>query len=329
MKDGTPSTLPIELWQLILLEAAASPLLPFEDLNRKTLRIGVIDCLDLFDQSCDSHKDYRRHQSMLTNLRLVCHAWAMILDDYRNLCSFTDLRRVFLPIKSINVLSRTERVHVRYPEDIYCRACDACRYRQTKRGGVKSMTQNAVVNLSAVSQRLALSKEDRRWHKNPVLKTMLNPHVKIMILDSYDSSINDALTGAKELIGLAIKDASQFPWRSQLSGPILPHLTHLSINLVTYQALNLFPPVVILNNLRYLSLNCALWQDPGDNFSFPNWSLPNLKSLIVLGSVNEASGEHVCAFLQKYGMSVTELVMAGTILTRIGEYYMPKAAETI
>jgi hypothetical protein len=131
MKDGIKPTLPVEVWRLILLDAIASPLLPFS--NRTNLRVGIVDCLDLFDTPCDSHKDYRRHQAMLTNLRLVCHSWATILDDYRNRCSFTDFRRVFLPKKSIKVLAMAERVHVRLRETNYCGSCDICRHLRNKK----------------------------------------------------------------------------------------------------------------------------------------------------------------------------------------------------
>ncbi|CAG8571152.1 12172_t:CDS:2, partial [Acaulospora colombiana] len=338
MKNNIATLLPIELWRLILFEAVASSLLPFDDPNRTRLRVGVVDCLDLFDQSCDSHRDYRRHQSMLTNLRLVCRAWATTLDGYRNLCSFTDLGRVFLPKKSLNVLLRTERVHVRSSDDIYCRACDVCPHRQTRR--FKSGFRSPAFNISAASQRVALglnspelSKEDRRWHKNPFLKTMLNPHVKIMILDAYDRSINDALTGATQLLGLAIRDASQFPWKIQLSGPILPHLTHLYINIITLEVLNLFPPVFRLSNLRYLSLGCALWPrgDSGEILSSLNWSLPNLNSLIILGSIHERVGEHFCNFLRNSGASasITELAIAGSVWSGIREYYMLKTGESV
>lgn len=63
---------PTELWQLILLRAVESPLLP---------RTGddVVDGLLLFSSGCQSRHYYRKTEIVKTRLRLVCRSWNIFL----------------------------------------------------------------------------------------------------------------------------------------------------------------------------------------------------------------------------------------------------------
>jgi hypothetical protein len=147
-----------------------------------------------------------------------------------------------------------------------------------------------------------------------------------------DSSINDALLSVTNILALGVRNASEFSWRSQLNGSALQHLTHLSIQVLTWDALNLFPPVIKLDNIRYFSIGWALFSGlypSGTIGSFPEWSLPNLKTLIILGFIDEPSGKYISTFLQGRGASVTELFIAGTVWAILGKDYRLNTGQTL
>ncbi|PVF99619.1 hypothetical protein CPB86DRAFT_282666 [Serendipita vermifera] len=295
--------LPVELWRIILFEVVYTPLLPYSEPNRTSLQVGIVECLELFDASCTSYAQYRQNQSSLTNLRLVCRTWAIILQEYRGLCSVTNLYRKVLPNESVDSLSRAERVQIRGMERRHLGGCNICNYWQ---GQVKK-------------PRLLAARSLPKLLRSDAVKAMLHPRVKILILNTYgvdlDDKLNDALNEALELatnlLGLAVQTASYFHWRKRLSGPLLRKLTHLSIQSITERSFERLPSSIELDSLQYLSLNLFVVHDspppPAAHFTFREWKFPQLKCLVLSGRVCKCLREDLHSLIRAGKDTLTEL----------------------
>ncbi|PVF99657.1 hypothetical protein CPB86DRAFT_824931, partial [Serendipita vermifera] len=88
--------IPIEIWEKIFYHATRSPLLPFTEDGRLTS--DLLDNLLLFSADCEVYDAYRaRTQMVIERLRLVCHAWANLLQPKKNELSLTDWKGYFYP----------------------------------------------------------------------------------------------------------------------------------------------------------------------------------------------------------------------------------------
>jgi hypothetical protein len=322
-EDEKGIRLPFEIWRIILFHAVYTPLLPFHEPNRTSLQVGIVECLELFDASCTSYNQYRQNQLRLTTLRLVCRTWAVILQEFRGLCSVTNLYRKVLPNESLDALTRAERVQIRGMERRHVGGCNICHYwlDQAKKPRPRLLAGRSLPNLlrSGKSQPSEAPIQKVSWDKDGVVRAMLHPRIKILILNTYgvdlDDSLNDALNealaSATNLLGLAVQTATYFHWRKHLSGPILQKLTHLSIQSITERTFERLPIAIELDALRYLALHLFVVHDlppsPNSSFTFRDWKLPKLSCLVLAGRACKCIREDIHDLIRSCQSTLTEV----------------------
>ncbi|CAG8631066.1 7054_t:CDS:2 [Acaulospora colombiana] len=290
--------LPVELWRIILFEAVATSILPYEDPNRTRLQVGLVECIDLFDNSCRAYSEYQTNQSVLTNLRLVCRTWALLLQDFYGLCALTDLNKIMRPSKSREYLSRVERVHIDEMAILGCK----CSNRAASLNGTCILLQTSQNDVKPLYPGV----------KYDFLSKVLHPQVRILSISVGSMNLDEPLASAPNLLALSLHMGIDFVWNATISRT-LRGITHLSLSAVTPGAIEKFPPSMTLENTRYLALNLLLvgthsTRNKASQF-IGEWTFPNLHSLILRGIVNQVFLGDVYDFIQGCGKFVSELIM--------------------
>ncbi|PVF99616.1 hypothetical protein CPB86DRAFT_813773 [Serendipita vermifera] len=268
--------LPIELWRIILFEAAATPVLPYKDSNRASLQVGLVECIDLFDNSCKTYYEYRTNQATLTNLRLVCRTWATLLQDFRGLCFLTDLKNIARPSRSREYLSRAERVHIDEMAILGCKC-----------SGKKAPLESTCMLLQNSPQD---KKPQYTLIKEYFMSRVVHSRVRILSISVGSLGSEEPLALTPNLLALSLHMSLNFVWGAALSKNIRS-VTHLALSAVTPEVIEKFPPSMTFDCIRYLSLNLLLipaqWSTKEPSRSIGEWKFPNLHSLVLKGTVNE------------------------------------------
>ncbi|PVF99612.1 hypothetical protein CPB86DRAFT_783505 [Serendipita vermifera] len=296
---------PVELWRIILFDVIYTPLLPFVDANRATLCTGVVECMYLFDTSCDFYDQYRKHQLFVKRLRLICRQWNVSLQDLCNVCSVTNLEEVIGPIRSIESLSQAQRVQIDGASPSRC----TCLVNESKKKPEMKKKKNCFL-LKTFSLN---SSRGGQWLPNEISEAMVHSRVKILSLHLRKKNSDQLLKAAPNIRALSLDVGPYLHWTSVLE-ETFRRLTHLSLTPVDYDTVKKFPPDMKLNNIHYLSLHLWLINKPSQEsesaHSIRNWAFPRLKSLLLTGYIDSSFSTDTREFLGRCGRSVTELVFS-------------------
>jgi hypothetical protein len=301
MSTRAISRVPIELWRIIFFDVVSPPLLPFIDLNHTTLSPGIIDCLYLFDRSCDFYRRYRTYQSLVTEFRLVCRQWDAALQDISNRCSVTNIDEMIGPIKSKELLFRAERVQIEETSSFPC----TCPSQDDKNNG-ESTDKGCIMSKCFSNNPFKRG----QWLPDEILEAMINAPTKILTFSLRSKDSEKLLPSAPNLRALLLDIGRHFRWSSVVE-ETFRRLTHLSLLPVGHDAVVNFPLDMKLNDLCYLSLHLWLVRKPQQSaYSISNWAFPKLRSLLLTGYIDTSFSKDVEEFVKKCGKSVTELVFS-------------------
>jgi hypothetical protein len=280
--------LPIEIWSMTLHFSIASLLLPFNEPGRKSLQVGIVECLDLFELNCDAYSNYRLNQKTLANLRLVCQSWNRLLQNFSGLCLVTDLRERIGPAKSIDDPTTAERLQIdeemprgtcfcTMEEPFYVetcsRTCDIFQYpfRGTHRSSIGS---------------------------KEFLQEMLHPRIKILTIYTEQTLVDQVLASVPNLLALSLEARNQFQW-SEAKNQAFQQVTHLEFMWLEEYVLRLLPASMVLAKLRYLSLDFSLGPRGSlQELPLTQWKYPNLESLILMGAIAPEFCQDICTLLR-------------------------------
>jgi hypothetical protein len=298
MTQSPALRLPVELWRIILFEAVATPILPYTDPNRAALRVGLVECIDLFSTSCKIYNEYRGNQFNLTNFRLVCRTWATLLQDFCGLCSVTDLNTILRPSRSKEYLVKSERAQIDEMTILGCKC-------SSKKASLSPLEVTCVL-----LQRSEKDKNARyKLIRQDLMSTIIHPRTRILLLSVGYINLDVPLALVPNLLALSLHMNFNFVWTTGISRA-LRGITHLSLSAVTQEAVEEFPPSMQLENIQFLSLTLLLTsgtRKPSN--SIGDWRFPNLHSLWLKGTVEKVFVQSVYDFLDGCGGSISELFL--------------------
>ncbi|CAG8631083.1 7055_t:CDS:1, partial [Acaulospora colombiana] len=302
MDQSATQRLPVELWSTILHFAVASPLLPFTHHTRETLQTGIVECLDLFDVNCDAYSTYRSNQTNLTNLRLVCHSWDLVLRGHYGLFSATNLKRRAGMVKAMEDPTVVERLQIdKYMPDHKCSNC--------KRRSSYTLTGSKTCSVFKHPQETNLNSPGELQN---VLKNTLHSGIKTIAAIVGVEELTRILLSVPNLLALSFELNIGLNW-SQTKSQTLDRLTHLEILNIACDLLILLPTSIRFEKLQYLSLQ--FWfsgQNSLHDHSIGKWSLPNLKSLALDGVVEPHFHEDIRSLLRGCAPTLTQLCLSIT-----------------
>ncbi|PVF91553.1 hypothetical protein CPB86DRAFT_791963 [Serendipita vermifera] len=258
---------PVEIWEKIFYHATRSPLLPFAEDGRLTP--DLVDNLLLFSVDCEVYDAYRaRTQTMVERLRLVCRAWANLLQPKTNELSLTDWNGYFYP--SIQSAFTTK---LWYCFGWYC-ACErkGCTYR--------TQTDDEDPLTDCNWEKLDQQQDSRAFHER-------FPRLRILGWEGMNSSAKTLgmITGLQALS--IIKPGGIFDAPAAELSHHLARLTHLELCPFPIHS-RLAHERFIHPRLQYLSI--SLYYDPAGLLkgeAMGQWSLPSLRTLYIDGKVDD------------------------------------------
>jgi hypothetical protein len=279
MESSSISRTPIEIWQLILQEAIASPLLPLT--KEGVLSTDLTENLNIFSTSCEDYRVYRDIvQATIERLRLVCRTWANLLKDSTSYVTLTDLCSHHYP--SQQMIKHARRVHL-WTNTV----CRCQRYIVTE-------LCNFPGNLWTLS-----------WNKEMNDEQFLHsriPNVKILLLDSLMISTLKFLKPLSNLVALSLHcdPHPDVTWNMKEISIYAPRLTHLHLEYLN-EGSRLLVEEFQHNYLRYLSLRID--HESNIRFSYRktmNWTFPCLETARIHGTVHQESANHITTFISRH-----------------------------
>ncbi|PVF99611.1 hypothetical protein CPB86DRAFT_783504 [Serendipita vermifera] len=290
----------VEIWVIILHHATTATILPFIDESYNKLGSGILQNAELFPTDGDVYADMKAIEENITNLRLVCRAWAAILASSLNRCMLTNLGAVNLPISSARSLERVKRLQI--------------------------MEYQSWAGLFSFRKDISLFPHDLKAHQIshvPWWKDLDDEKVKKLLNEVRILSITNLEADPRRFLGLmpGLRAFHVFLHPGIGDIPMLftcisrhPHLTHLSVSGVKWREFTemfsmkgpAFP------SLRYLDIKFSYYASEtnlpkGQNV---DWVVPQLATLILRGFV-QATGDDLGPFFKKCGQTVTGLVDFG------------------
>jgi hypothetical protein len=280
MASSAVEQFPVEVWEVILHHAIASPILPF--LDDGTLSLGLIDNLDLFSDRCHTFGKYR---NSVLRLRSVCRTWSNILHIRLIEYAFIDIssdRSLYE-----RAMRRTRRLYMGVPPKCLCqqdRTCILAWADRTARSHSLYLDENVIVDV---------------YSKN----------VKILRLGLWCPIESfDCLTQLSNLSALSI-DCELFKNMASLKELLVhvPCITHLQ--------LSMSKPTLLLDHLKlphilYLSLSLSFSSSQSPAFLFlKKWTFRSLRTFSLITGLNHfiPGTTWMTNFLSRHGASLSEL----------------------
>ncbi|PVF95970.1 hypothetical protein CPB86DRAFT_553557 [Serendipita vermifera] len=253
---------PVEVWRLILGCAVATPLRPFTD--KGVLSTHLLDNLYIFSPICSIRLMYRKTQATIERLRLVCQAWANLLQDYASDFGITDLGSRHYTSERTN--KRARRINLYRGE--------LCTIHSPR------PRWNSCPGYCGI---LPLPWKEAMEDENFLLSRI--PNAFILILDPLLGLSLNFLTPLSNLVALSLRcwTSIELSWSIEELPTCAPRLSHLSLRFLQENSIflskKLFHP-----HLRYLSLEITIYSvNPISHFEAINWTFPSLQTLIIYG----------------------------------------------
>jgi hypothetical protein len=293
MKQSAANKIPFEIWGIILSYVTTSSLLPFTE-NGK-VSSSLVDTIDLFSDDCrvfQAHRDDT--QATVERLRLVCRAWAKLLQRAVNWVAHTNFATYYFP--SENSIGSAQYLWVGKMTVGYCedhrnipKQAIACGHTQLKR--------RAFGITSDIHQDLRLQ--------------MFSSNLKILFWNPIATqSLDLPMKSLGSVMALSVfpnKLPSQFSLNELFSSA--PRLSHLHIQIMR-RSEHLLSEQVEISSLSYLSLEIDIpkaYKGP----RFMPWVFPRLRALSMRTFLPIEYRADFEKFLSNHGKNIVELKACG------------------
>ncbi|PVF99647.1 hypothetical protein CPB86DRAFT_783533 [Serendipita vermifera] len=273
---------PVEVWEIILLEAIKSPLFPFTesgDLPSSFLSTSLV-----FLPHCSIFCEYRDTTRLTTEqLRLVCRTWADILQPYTVPYALTSLEAFSFP-------SNWARGR---PTTFVSNAHDLC--------SCSTMANSTCPLFSAHKKNSPIDIEDV-----PVDALL---HVRVLILEGRsEASGLDLLHRFPSVRALSLSSYDvKEDWSLSKIFLTANQISHLEITRIHSERDRIVSEDIELPRLRSLSLSFGSHGEANQDY-LKSWKFPNLHTLHVHGVSSPLFTDQVYRFAARYKDSLKEVI---------------------